>query len=44
VTVCSQCAARRGIAEGDLIEGVHLAGAPSYVEEVLAEDAQALVY
>jgi predicted peroxiredoxin len=44
VTVCSQCAARRGIAEGDLIEGVRLAGAPSYVEEVLAEDAQALVY
>jgi predicted peroxiredoxin len=44
VTVCSQCATRRGIVEGDLIEGVRLAGAPSYVEEVLAEDAQALVY
>jgi predicted peroxiredoxin len=44
VTVCSQCAVRRGITEGDLIEGVRLAGAPSYVEEVLAEDAQALVY
>jgi predicted peroxiredoxin len=44
VTVCSQCAMRRGIVEGDLIEGVRLAGAPSYVEEVLAEDAQALVY
>jgi predicted peroxiredoxin len=44
VTVCSQCAMRSGIVEGDLIEGVRLAGAPSYVEEVLAEDAQALVY
>ena len=44
VTVCSQCAVRRGIVEGDLLEGVRLAGAPSYVEEVLAEDAQALVY
>jgi predicted peroxiredoxin len=44
VTVCSQCAVRRGIVEADLIEGVRLAGAPSYVEEVLAEDAQALVY
>ncbi len=44
VTVCSQCAVRRGIVEGDLIEGVRLAGAPSYVEEVLAADAQALVY
>ena len=44
VTVCSQCAVRRGIAEDDLLEGVRLAGAPSYVEEVLAEDVQALVY
>jgi predicted peroxiredoxin len=44
VTVCSQCAARRAISEGDLREGVRLAGAPSYVEEVLAEGVQALVY
>jgi predicted peroxiredoxin len=44
VTVCSQCAVRRGIGEEDLLEGVRLAGAPSYVEEVLAEGAQALVY
>ncbi|MDX6358934.1 MAG: hypothetical protein QOH37_1988 [Nocardioidaceae bacterium] len=44
VTVCSQCAVRRGIGESDLIEGVRLAGAPSYVEEVLAADVQALVY
>jgi predicted peroxiredoxin len=44
VTVCTQCAARRGIVDEDLLEGVRLAGAPSYVEEVLAEGAQALVY
>ncbi|HEY3529220.1 MAG TPA: DsrE family protein [Nocardioides sp.] len=44
VTVCSQCAARRDIGQGDLLEGVRLAGSPSYVEEVLAEGVQALVY
>jgi predicted peroxiredoxin len=44
VTVCSQCAVRRGIVEADLLDGIRLAGAPVFVEEVLAEDAQALVY
>jgi predicted peroxiredoxin len=44
VTVCSQCAARRGITDSDLLAGVRLAGSPSYVEEILADDAQALVY
>ena len=44
VTVCTQCAARRGLGEADLLPGVRLAGSPSYVEEVLAEGAQALVY
>ena len=44
VTVCSQCAARREIAERHLREGVRLAGSPSYIEEVLAEGVQALVY
>ena len=44
VTVCTQCAVRRGIDESDLLAGVRVAGSPSYVEEVLAEDAQALVY
>jgi predicted peroxiredoxin len=44
VTVCSQCAARRGISEADLREGVRLAGSPTYVEEVLGEGVQALVY
>jgi predicted peroxiredoxin len=44
VTVCSQCAARRDIGAGDLLAGVRLAGSPSYVEEVLADGVQALVY
>jgi predicted peroxiredoxin len=44
VTVCSQCAARRGIEQDELVAGVRLAGSPSYVEEILAEGVQALVY
>jgi predicted peroxiredoxin len=44
VTVCTQCAARRAIAETDLLPGVRIAGAAAFVEEALAPDAQALVY
>ena len=44
VTVCTQCAARRDITEDDLIEGVRIAGAPTFVAEVLADGAKALVY
>lgn len=44
VTVCTQCAARRDIGAEDLIEGVRIAGAPTFVEEATAEGAQALVY
>lgn len=44
VTVCTQCAVRRDIGEQDLLPGVRIAGASAYVEEVLAPDAQALVY
>lgn len=44
VTVCSQCAARRGIVESDLVEGVTIAGAAVFVEQVLGEGVQALVY
>ena len=44
VTVCTQCAGRRGLGPDDLLAGVRLAGSPSYVEEVLAEGVQALVY
>lgn len=44
VTVCTQCAARRDIAVDDLMDGVRIAGAPTFVEEALTEGAQALVY
>lgn len=44
VTLCTQCAARREIAEGDVLPGVRIAGAAVFVEEVLADHAQALVY
>ncbi|WP_426245921.1 DsrE family protein [Nocardioides sp. LHG3406-4] len=44
VTVCSQCAARRGIVEADLVEGAVIAGAASFAEEILQPDVQALVY
>ena len=44
LTVCTQCAARRQITPEDLLPGVRVAGAASFVAEVLAGDAQALVY
>jgi predicted peroxiredoxin len=44
VTLCTQCAARRGIGEDDVIKGVRIAGAQLFVREALAENAQALVY
>lgn len=44
LTVCSQCAARREIAEADLLAGVRIAGAASFAEEILGEGVQAIVY
>jgi predicted peroxiredoxin len=44
VTVCTQCAARRGIEQQDLRAGVRVAGSVGFVEECLAPTAQALVY
>jgi predicted peroxiredoxin len=44
VTVCSQCAARRDITTSDVIDGVRIAGAATFVAEIMAEGAQALVY
>jgi predicted peroxiredoxin len=44
VTACTQCAARRGIGAADVIDGIRIAGAAVFVEESLAEGAQALVY
>jgi predicted peroxiredoxin len=44
LTVCTQCAARRGITEADLVPGVRISGAATFVAEALADGAQALVY
>jgi predicted peroxiredoxin len=44
VTVCTQCAQRRGLVEADLVEGARIAGAAGFAEEALADTAQALVY
>jgi predicted peroxiredoxin len=44
VTVCSQCALRRGLAEDDLIDGAVIKGAAVFAEEILADGVQAIVY
>ncbi|MFC0602734.1 DsrE family protein [Streptomyces palmae] len=44
ITVCTQCAARRGIEQQDLIEGVRIAGAQVFVSEIMPDGVQALVY
>ena len=44
VTVCTQCATRRGLTADHLLPRVRIAGAPTFVEESLADGAQALVY
>lgn len=44
VTVCTQCATRRGLDGDSLLPGVRIAGAQSFVEEVVADDAQSLIY
>lgn len=44
LTLCTQCAARRDLSETDVIPGVRIAGAATFVEESLVEGAQALVY
>jgi predicted peroxiredoxin len=44
LTVCTQCAARRGITEADLLPGARIAGSASFVAEIMAPGVQALVY
>lgn len=44
VTLCTQCAARRGITEADLMDGVRISGAATFVAEVMQDATQALVY
>jgi predicted peroxiredoxin len=44
VTVCSQCALRRGLTEADLVAGAQIKGAAVFAEEILGEGVQAIVY
>lgn len=44
VTVCTQCAARREITEADVLDGIRIAGAATFVAEIMAPGTQALVY
>jgi len=44
LTVCTQCADRRGITASDLLPGVRVAGAATFAEEILGDGVQALVY
>jgi predicted peroxiredoxin len=44
LTLCTQCAARRGIGPGDVLPGVRISGATTFVEEALGDGVQALVY
>lgn len=44
VTLCSACAQRRDITADQVIEGIRIAGAAAFVEEIIAPGAQALVY
>src|SRR5262245_5978222 len=44
VTLCTQCAARRNITPENVIDGVRISDAATFVAEVIADATQALVY
>ena len=44
VTLCTQCADRRGITASDVLDGIRIAGAAVFTEEILGDGVQALVY
>jgi predicted peroxiredoxin len=44
VYVCSQCAARRGIAQDALLPGIEIAGMAVYLEQIMTDGTQAVVY
>ncbi len=44
LTVCTQCARRRDLGPADFLPDVRVAGAATFVAEVLAPDSQALTY
>ena len=44
VSVCTQCLARRDIGPEDLLDGVAIGGAATFVAEAVTDNVQALVY
>lgn len=44
ITLCTQCAARRNIVASDLIPGITIKGSASFVEEIMQDGVQALIY
>ncbi len=44
VTLCTQCAGRRGIGPEDVRPGIRIAGSATFVSEIAQQDARALVY
>jgi predicted peroxiredoxin len=44
LTVCTQCAKRRDLGLPDLIPGTRIAGSPTFTEEILTDNTQAIVY
>jgi predicted peroxiredoxin len=44
LTACTQCAKRRDLTSEDLLPGTRIAGAPTFTEEILTDNTQAIVY
>ncbi len=44
ITLCTQCAARRGIEKEDMRDGIRIAGAQVFVSEIMPDGVRALVY
>jgi predicted peroxiredoxin len=44
VYLCSQCAARRGIAAEATVPGITIAGIATFLEQILQDSTQAVVY
>ncbi|MEV6282914.1 DsrE family protein [Kribbella sp. NPDC051770] len=44
LTVCTQCAKRRDLTEADFHPGTRVSGAPTFTEEILQDNTQAIVY
>ena len=44
VTLCAQCALRRGIGIDEVIPGIRIAGAALFVEEIMKDEVQSLTF